>query len=268
MEQYWLRTGLGRDPFIRSSKNTCLYESTIYKEAVARLNLMLTVRGIGEISGPSGTGKTTILRTWCSGLSSSRYKICYLSLSTLSISDFYRELSTQLNLEPKFRKLDNFRQIQAEIRRLCDEQRIVPVIVIDEAHLISGPILQDLKMIFNFDMDSQSKAIVLLAGLPQLRTTLSQRSHESLRQRITMNIAVEGLSQDELQEYIRRKVESVKGPEDLFDAKALRIIAAGANGCMRLADKICSRSLMICDLEQTSRITADIAQKAIEDTQL
>lgn len=268
MEQYWLRVGLSRDPFVKSSKNTFLFESGIYKEAIARLNLMLSIRGIGEISGPSGTGKTTILRSWCSKLSSSRYKVCYLNLATLTVGDFYRELSAQLDLEPKYRKLDNFRQIQAEIRRLCDEQRIVPVIVIDEAHLVSAAILQDLKMIFNFDMDSQSKAIVLLAGLPQLRTILSQRVHESLRQRITMNIAVEGLSQEELQEYLRQKVEAAKGPDDLFDPQALRVITSGANGCMRMADKIGTRSLMICDLEHSNRVTMEIAQKAIEDIQL
>ena len=87
---------------------------------------------------------------------------------------------------PTFKKSDNFRIIQEEISRLALEKRKTPVIIIDEANYISNAVLNDLKILFNFEMDSRDRAVILLVGLPQLNHTLQLAIHEPLRQRIIM----------------------------------------------------------------------------------
>lgn len=49
--------------------------------------------------------------------------------------DFYRGLALGLGEEPKYRKVDLFRQIQQAIERLYHERRITPVFILDEMHL-------------------------------------------------------------------------------------------------------------------------------------
>ena len=102
----------------------------------------------------------------------SLYKVVYSSLSTLTVNDFYRNLAAELGAQPAFRKTDNFKIIQDEINRLVLEKRQTPVIIIDEANYIGNAVLNDLKMLFNFEMDSKDRAVVLLSGLPQLNSTL------------------------------------------------------------------------------------------------
>ena len=55
-------------------------------------------------------------------------------------------------------------------------------------------------MLFNFEMDSRDRAVVLLAGLPQLNSTLRLSIHEPFRQRIVMNYNLEGMSKTEIAE--------------------------------------------------------------------
>ena len=166
-----IRNGLEFNPFLKNSKEV-LVETQEYKEVLFRLNYLLTTKGFGLLTGSAGRGKTTAVRNWASGLNTSLYKVMYSSLSTLTVNDFYRNLATELGAQPAFRKTDNFKIIQDEINRLVLEKRQTPVIIIDEANYIGNAVLNDLKMLFNFEMDSKDRAVVLLSGLPQLNSTL------------------------------------------------------------------------------------------------
>ena len=59
--------------------------------------------------GAPGTGKTTAVRTWTNMLNKQSHKIVYLTLSTVSVADFFRQLAFELGNEPKYRKSDNFK---------------------------------------------------------------------------------------------------------------------------------------------------------------
>ena len=130
------------------------------------------------------------------GHSGSLYIVIYSSLSTLTPNDFYRNLVKEFGSEPAFKKPDNFRILQEEITRLSLEKRKTPIIIIDEANYINNAILNDLEILFNFEMDSRDRAAILLAGLPKLNSTLGLGIHEPLKQRIVMNYNLDGLSKD------------------------------------------------------------------------
>ena len=168
---YIARYGLEFNPFLKNSKEV-LVETKEHKETNFRLDYLAKTKGFGILTGSAGRGKTTAIRNWASSLNPSLYKVIYSSLSTLTTNDFYRNLAEELGAQPAFRKPDNFRVIQEEISRLALEKRKTPVIIIDEANYINNAILNDLKILFNFEMDSRDRAAVLLAGLPQLNSSL------------------------------------------------------------------------------------------------
>ena len=182
--------------------------------------------------------------------------------------DFYRQIAGGLGAEPSFRKNDLFHDIQREIKRFALEKRVTPVIIIDEADMLSHKVLSDLQIMFNFEMDSRDLAVVLLVGQPRLNTTLGQSTHESLRQRIVMNYHMGGISKEEGRAYIRKKLEGAGCRQVVFDENAMEAVLNSANGTARMINKICSRSLMIGASQGKSIIDADTVQKAVEDTQL
>lgn len=264
---YTSRYGMDFNPFIKNSKEIVV-ETSDYKEVLYRLNYLLVNKGFGILTGGPGRGKTTIIRNWSNGLNTSLYKVIYNSLSTLTVAEFYKNLATQLGLEPMCRKIDNFKIIQNEINRYSIEKRITPVIIIDEANYVSNGILNDLKMLFNFDMDSRDRTIVLLVGLPQLNNNIRLVANEPLRQRITMNYNVDNLTKSETREYVLAKLNGSKCNNDVFDETALEAIANASNGVPRIINKICDSSLMIGNTKNANIINSDMVILAVNEIEL
>lgn len=264
---YIHRYGLEFNPFIKGKKDI-IVETSEYNEAIYRLNYLLDTKGFGLITGGPGRGKTTVIRSFSKSLNTSLYKVIYTSLSTLTVMEFYKNLATELGLEPKFRKSDNFKIIQAEITRYAVEKRITPVIIIDEANYINNSILNDLKLLFNFDMDSIYRAVVLLVGLPQINNTLKLVAHEPLRQRITMNYHLEGLSKEESKNYILQSLKAGKSHVEVFSENALESIVNAAGGVPRIINKICDACLLIGNSKDVDEINNEVVMMAVDEIEL
>jgi type II secretory pathway predicted ATPase ExeA len=211
---------------------------------------------------------TTAIRNWASSLNPSLYKVIYSSLSTLTVMDFYRNLASELGAVPAYRKTENFKLIQSEINRLTIEKRQTPVIIMDEANYIGTAILNDLKILFNFEMDSRDRAVILLAGLPQLNNTLCLGIHEPLRQRIVMNYNLDGLSKDEGRLYIQEKLKGAGCTQTVFEENAIEAILNAANGTPRIINKLCNASLLVGNSTNLNIITSDAVMRAISDCEL
>jgi type II secretory pathway predicted ATPase ExeA len=264
---YYARYGLEWNPFLKNSKEVII-ESNDYKEAMVRLDYLKEAKGFGLITGGPGKGKTTIIRNWINSLNKSLYKVVYISISTLTVLEFYRQLAIELGIESYHKKNQNYNAIQEFINRLVIEKRITPVIVIDEANYISSSILNDLKMLFNFEVDSKDRAIILLVGLPQINNTLRLNSHEPLRQRIIVNYQLEGLNKQEARDYILNKLSTAGCKQEVFEANALEAIINSAGGVSRIINKICDNCLLIANSLNSNTISTDIVIKAVDNIEL
>lgn len=264
---YHTRYGLEFNPFLKNSKEV-IVNTNEYKEVLYRLDFLAKTRGFGVLTGASGNGKTTFVRNWIKSLSPSLYKVVYVTLTTLTAYDFYRQLVRGLGVEPAFRKPDNFRIIQEEISRIALEKKKTAVIIIDEANYISHSILNDLKMLFNFEMDSKDRAVLLLVGLPKLNNSLNLTVNEPLKQRIIMNYNIEGIPKEEGRTYISEKLKGAGCEQQIFEDGAIEAILNASNGTPRLINKYCNASMLIGNNEKVSLITRDIVMKAISNCEL
>lgn len=264
---YTARYGLEFNPFLKNSKEI-LVETREYKETKFRLDYLLSTKGFGLLTAAPGRGKTTAIRSWAAGLNPSLYEVVYSGLPTLTVMDFYRNLALQLGAEPSYRKADNFRIIQDAINRSVLEKRKTPVIIMDEASYIGNGILNDLKILFNFEMDSRDRAVMLLSGLPQLNNTLRLTVHEPLRQRLVMNYNLDGMSKEEGRRYIYEKLKGAGCTQAVFEENAMEAVLNAANGTPRLVNKLCNASLLLGNSSGQDIITADTAMQAISDCEL
>ena len=259
------RYGLEFNPFLKNSREI-LYTGNEYNEAVFRLDYLARTKGFGLLTGGPGRGKTTVVRNWSSKLNPSLYNPVFSSLSTIPGNEFYRNLAGSLGAPIAYRKTENFHAIQEEITRLALDKKKTPVIIIDEANYISNAVLNDLKILFNFEMDSRDRAVVLLVGLPQLNNTLRLTIHEPLRQRIIMNYHLDGLSKEEGREYIEKKLKGAGCSQPVFEEGAVEAILNAADGTPRMISKLCNASLVIGHSKSINLITADTVMQAINDS--
>ena len=264
---YTIRYGLEFNPFLKNSKE--IFVSTDEsKEVLFRLDYLAKTKGFGLLTGSPGRGKTTAIRKWVQTLNNSQYKVVYTCFSTFSPNDFYRNLATELGAQSSYRKTENFHIIQEEINRLALDKKKTPVIIIDEANYIKNAVLNDLKILFNFEMDSRDRAVILLVGLPQLNNTLQLSIHEPLRQRIIMNYNVDGYSKEEGRAYMEWKLKKAGCTAPVFDDAAIEAILNASDGTARVISKLCNASLVIGHSQSANQITSDIVMQAINDSTL
>lgn len=264
---YISRYGFEFNPYTKSQKSF-LIETSQYREVISRLNYLDQVKGFGLITGQPGMGKTTAIRNWARSLNPAAYKVVYISLSTLTVMEFYRMIAEELGYEPRFRKNENFRTIQNAIDRFVIEKRMTPVFIFDEANYMKSATLNDLKILFNFEMDSVNKAVIILAGLPQLNNTLRLASHEPLNQRIITNYEMEPLQLEEGKKYILDKQRGAGSHMEVFEKSALEAIVNASNGIPRVIDKIVNQALVIGNALNENIITSETVMKTVEDLQV
>lgn len=264
---YIARYGLEFNPFLKNSRDIYI-ETEESREVRFRLDYLSQTRGFGLLTGAPGLGKTTALRSFAASLSPANFKVIYTALSTLTVQEFYRHLVVSLGADPCYHKTDNFRLIQSAINRLAIEKRITPIFIIDEANYLNTAVLNDLKLLFNFEMDSRDRAVILLAGQPQLNSILSLNAHEALRQRLIMNYSMEGLSREEGRAYITGKLSGAGCRQTVFDEAAMEALLNAANGIPRIINRLCDSCLLISHTGGLGTVTTDAAMKAINDVQL
>ena len=258
---YWNMT---HNPFSKSSEEFC-FESDDYKKATSRLKFLAASKGMGLFTGLSGLGKTFTLRSFLSSLNPSLFKVFYTPLSTITAMDFYRSLAIGLDITPSSRKIDMFRQIQERIKTLDKEKRITPVIVLDEAQYLNTAILNDLKIIFNFNMDCANHAVVILAGLPMINNTLVKQIHEPIAQRISINYMFSGFSESEANTYVLQGLRGCGASEKTFQPTSMAALHAASGSSIRKLNALITNSLIIGAQKKLDSIDTDTIMEALNE---
>ena len=259
---YW---GMEFNPFDKEISEKQFYKGTDFNEMMKRLEYLRNVRGIGLFTGLPGTGKTACQRAFVESLNPNLYKVIYLPMTTISASEFYRDLASGLGLEPCYRKIENFRNIQERIRNLYKEQKTTLVILIDEAQYLSRAILADLKLLMNFEMDSRNYAVLVLSGQPTLNHTLSMQIHEALRQRIVINYNMQGLTPEEVADYTRDRMKLCGASQEVFEAPALEAAYGCCGGSIRRLNSLLHKALIIgCEQKKRTIGTGTIMDASNE----
>ncbi len=239
---YW---GMEFNPFEKGLSEDNFFQSKDFSQAMSRLEHLKNMKGIGLFTGFSGIGKTYTLRCFTNSLNPNLYKVIYLTLSTVTVLEFYKSLAYGLGVEIYSKKVDLFKAIQERIISLSKDKKVTPVIIIDEAQYLKTEVLNDLKLLLNFDMDSKNYAVLILCGQPLLNNILSKQIHEALKQRVVINYNYEGITKDEIIDYISSRLKLCGVFNEIFNANALEAISSCCNGSTRLINSIVEKCLII-----------------------
>ncbi len=258
--------GLKFNPFTKEIPINQLYSSQENKELESRLKYLQSTRGMFLLTAEPGTGKTTALRNFYDNLNPGLYKPCYYSLTTVTVMDFYRGLVMKLGEMPEYKKIWMYEQLQRLISTYYNEQRITPVIIIDEAQCLSNKILDDLRILFNFSMDSHNPFILILAGQTSLRNRMQMSINNALRQRINVKFHMQGLSKDEIKEYIITRFKNAGALDcDIFTDSAIDSIYSSTSGVPRSINNLITNSLIFAAGKQLKSIDEEIVYQASRD---
>ena len=231
-------------------------------ELAARLDHLRELRGIGLLTGEVGAGKTSLVRKFVDGLHHGLYRTFYVPNTTGNVMDLYKSISWELGLPTARSRAALFRVIRAEVTRLCLECKITPILIIDEAHLLRAEVLEDLRLLTNYNMDSENRLCLLLIGQPELRRRLSMAVHEALSQRIVVRYHLAGLARDELPGYLTHRLRLAGTELPLFDPPAQEALFQISGGKIRKLNLLAHHCLFAAAADRAKSVTEDHVAKA------
>jgi len=164
--------GFERIPFDRSPAVSQLFASATHNEAAARIGYAIATHGLAAITGETGAGKTVAARAATATLDASRYQVIYLPNPQVGARGIHHAVVTALGGVPRFHHATLIPQAAAALAAETAERGRLPVLLVDEAHLLSHDQLEAIRMLTNSELDSASPLAAVLTGQPQLRQNM------------------------------------------------------------------------------------------------
>jgi len=256
--------GFVQTPFSRTIPTDRLYRGNDSDELIERLKYAAKRQLFAVMTGDSGTGKTTTLRRFHDELQNSQYQVLYLSDSKMTPTTFYKGILKQLGFEAKHYRSEAKRQLHKEIEIMKGVHGLLPVVIVDEAHLLDREMLEEIRFLLNFKMDSQSPMALILAGQTELWEKLKLQSYAAIRQRIDVQCAIGHMDRHQTAEYIKTHLDYAGCEKDIFSDAAIDDIYQFSGGISRLINKACTSSLIYGAQNRKSIIDDRMAKLVIE----
>jgi len=223
-------------------------------------------RGHILLTGEPGVGKTCVLRAVRHRLPTDGFRLTYCHNATLGRRDFYRHVCLALGLSPKATAAAVFYAIHEHVQNLGTE-RVHPIFLLDEAHLLHQDVLEHLHILANHEWDARALLSLVLVGLPETRDRLALHKNRSLWSRIHTRLCLGEASPADTAEYVAYRMKSAGCEREVFSSDALSLLHEASHGHLRDIDRIATDCLKLAHRKRVRIIDRDIVVRVqkVED---
>ena len=243
---------LQEEPFRLTSDPRFFHLAEPHAAALATLvDAVMRRKGFVVMTGPVGTGKTTVVHT-------------ALQILTERAASNNNPLSSAFILNPTLSREEFLEMVLAEFEIACTAtskparlsalQRMLletqrkggtSLLLVDEAHLLTPELLEEIRLLSNADTYQEKLLQIVLCGQPELLSLLGRPGLSDFQQRFASNCSLRQLNFQELQAYIAERLHSAgfHGTVSQFPAPVLREIHRLTEGVPRLINLLCDACL-------------------------
>jgi general secretion pathway protein A len=237
--------GLRELPFALTPDPRFIYFTPSHTEVMANLHYGIeSGKGLIVVTGEVGTGKTTILR-WMMQRLDRTVLVAYIFNPRLSVAEFYQHVATLLDIQ----KWQTKSELLLELGRALESRHsrgLRTVLIVDEAQGLSTHVLEEIRLLSNFESDTAKQLQIVLTGQPELREVLNRAELRQLKQRIALRCIIKPLPNvEETDRYITSRL-LVAGAErtDIFSPGAIDYIFRCSEGIPRNINNLCDNALL------------------------
>jgi type II secretory pathway predicted ATPase ExeA len=265
IERLQANFGFSRMPFGRDLAPGMLHRHTAHGEAVARITWCITEHALGVVTGEVGVGKTVAVRAALAALDPARHVVIYLGNPTVGTRGIHHTIVTALGQPPRFHTATLIPQAGDALATEQAERGRTPVVVIDEAHMLTHDQLEGVRMLTNHDMDSRSPFACLLVGQPTLRRKIKLGVLAALDQRIAVRYHMRGMTLEETAGYLRHHLRLAGRSDTLFSDDAIALIHQTSRGYPRAVNNLAVQSLLAAFASSKSVVDESSTRTAVTE---
>jgi general secretion pathway protein A len=254
-------------PFAMNPDPAFLYQSSQHAAAATMMDYAIESQApFCLLTGEIGSGKTTLLRHFLRKLDD-KLSVGLINNTHRGFRSIYPWALSALAIVPSddsdiamYEALTDF-----FVREYARGRRTL--LVFDEAHNLSLPVLEELRLLSNVNSESDLALQVLLVGQPELRANLQRPELEQFAQRVSVDFHLGPLSYNDTRSYIQHRLRVVGGNPALFHFEAIAFVYARTMGIPRLINQLCDLALVYAYADQRSSIDLKLLQYVLRDRQ-
>jgi general secretion pathway protein A len=254
--------GLTEYPFSLTPDPRFAVVTPAYTEILAGLYYGIEMaKGLTVVTGEVGTGKTMALR-WIIRRLQSGVLASYIVNPHLTVDDFYHHLTSMLGIKQWSNKSELLTQL-ATLLEQRHQRGLRTILIVDEAHELSDQVLEEIRLLLNFENDTAKFLQVILTGQPELTERLRQPNLRQLKQRVALRCKVNVIpGVEEVAKYIAERLKIAGNSKaNLFDQDSIELIYQYSEGIPRQVNNLCDNALLTAYSLGKKRISRAIIEE-------
>jgi general secretion pathway protein A len=241
---YYEFFGVQKPPFNLTPDPSFLYLIPKHCEALAGISYAILARkGFVVLTGMAGTGKTTLLTHVLQNLPTRRVRSSVILNPTLSPAEFLEAVMLDFGIEDipssKAQRISQLQKFLWATHRTGQ----VSALIIDEAHKLSLELVEEIRLLGNFESATEKLLQVALIGQRELDDLINSEHLRQFKQRIARRMTLDQLAVTEVGEYIQHRWRVAGGDAAPFSTEAIECIAEVTEGTPRLINVFCDNAL-------------------------
>lgn len=164
-----------------------------------------------------------------------------------------------------FNRAQAKRQLHKVVLDLVENQRKVPVVIVDEAHLLDREMLEEIRFLLNFRMDSYNPMSLILVGQPELKRILQLQIYEAIAQRVNLRYHLNAMEIAETKEYVMHHLKTAGASSAIFTDDALDLIHDYSVGIARKVNNLCLACLLAAASDEKRLIDDNMVKVVIQN---
>jgi general secretion pathway protein A len=258
--------GLSEPPFDITPNPRFLFYSAKHREAYNHLLYGIRERkGFVQLTGEVGAGKTTLCRALLEALDE-HYATALILNPVMSAEELVKAIALEFGLPVHgLDRLDTLSVINQFLLHQVEEGK-ESVLIIDEAQDLTEELLEQVRLLSNFETDDRKLLQIVLMGQPELRDRLNSPRLRQLRQRITVRFHLPPLTRQEVNQYVQHRLHVSGGNgTPYFTRPALWRVFRYTQGIPRLVNALCDKALLGGFVSQSERISYGVVNRAVRE---